>query len=60
MKQPKKFTREQKSCALAHGLNPHEWALAEETEFSYRIIHKEKGTTKLIDKFRRFNGYGKK
>ena len=60
MKQPKKLTHDQKSCAMAHGLNPKDWALVEETEFCFHIIHKEKGTTKLIDKFRRFNGYGKK
>lgn len=60
MKQPKSLTREQKSCAMAHGLNPQDWALIDETEFCFRIIHKEKGTIKLIDKFRRFNSYGKK
>ena len=60
MKQPKKLTRAQKECLMAHGLNPKDWALVEETEFCFHIIHKEKGTTKLIDKFRRFNGYGKK
>ena len=60
MKRPKSLTREQKSCVMAHGLNPQMWELVEETEFSFRIIHKEKGTMKLIDKFRRFNGYGKK
>lgn len=60
MKRPKSLTREQKSCVMAHGLNPQMWALVEETEFSFRIIHKDKGTMKLIDKFRRFNGYGKK
>ena len=32
----------------------------DEAEFCFRIIHKEKGTIKLIDKFRRFNSYGKK
>ena len=57
MKRPKSLTHDQKSCAMAHGLNPK---VVEETEFSFRIIHKAKGTMKLIDKFRRFNGYGKK
>lgn len=60
MKRPKSLTREQKSCVMAHGLNPQMWALVEETEFCFRIIHIEKKTMKLIDKFRRFNGYGKK
>ncbi len=53
MKQPKKLTLEQKKCLMAHKLNPKEWMLVEETEFSYRIIHKEKRIIKLVDKFRR-------
>lgn len=60
MKRPKSLTREQKSCAMAHGLNPNDWSLIDETEFCFRIIHKEKGAIKLIDKFRRFSSYGKK
>lgn len=42
MKRPKSLTREQKSCVMAHGLNPQMWALVEETEFCFRIIHREK------------------
>lgn len=53
MKQPKKLTRSQKECLMAHKLNPKEWMLVEETEFSYHVIHKVKGTKKLVDKFRR-------
>lgn len=52
MKQPKKFTLNQKKCLMAHGLNPNDYMLVSETEFSYRIIHKEKKTIKMIDKFR--------
>ena len=51
MKQPKKLTLSQKKCLMAHKLNPQMWMLVEETEFFYRIIHKEKNTFKMVDKF---------
>ena len=53
MKQPKKLTREQKECLSAHYLNCKDWMLVEETEFYYRIINKNTGTIKSVDKFRR-------
>ena len=53
MKQPKKLTRLQKECLMAHKLNPQMWMLVEETEFFYHIIHKEKKITKMVDKFRK-------
>lgn len=53
MKQPKKLTREQKQCVSAHHLNPNHWALVEETEFYYKVVNKETGKTKMLDKFRR-------
>ena len=53
MKQPKKLTREQKQCVSAHHLNPNNWALVEETEFYYKVVNKETGKTKMLDKFRR-------
>lgn len=53
MKQPKKLTRSQKECLMAHKLNPKEWMLVAETDFYYHIIHKEKKTTKMVDKFRK-------
>ena len=49
MKQPKKLTREQK----AHYLNCKDWMLVDETEFYYRIINKNTGVIKSVDKFRR-------
>lgn len=52
MKQPKKLTREQKECLSAHYLNCKDWMLVEETEFYYRIINKNTGTIKSVDKFR--------
>ena len=51
--QPKKLTREQKECLSAHYLNCKDWMLVEETEFYYRIINKNTGVIKSVDKFRR-------
>lgn len=53
MKQPKKLTREQKECLSARYLNCKDWMLVEETEFYYRIINKNTGAIKSVDKFRR-------
>ncbi len=53
MKQPKKLTRDQKECLSAHYLNCKDWMLVEETEFYYRIINKNTGAIKSVDKFRR-------
>lgn len=53
MKQPKKLTREQKECLSAHYLNCKDWMLVEETDFYYRIINKNTGVIKSVDKFRK-------
>lgn len=53
MKQPKKLTRQQKECLSAHHLNADNWMLVEETEFYLKIINKQAGTRKSVDKFRR-------
>ena len=53
VKQPKKLTRNQKSCLAAHMLNWKEWMLVEETDFYYRIIHKKTKRIKSVDKFQR-------
>lgn len=53
MKQPKRLTLEQKKCLSAHHLNADNWALVEETEFYLKIINKQTGTRKSVDKFRR-------
>lgn len=53
MKQPKKLTREQKCCVSAHCLNPKDWMFVGETEFYYKIINKNTGAIKSIDKFRK-------
>ena len=53
MKQPSKLTRTQKEVVANHGLRPNEWSLVEETEFYYKLINKETGLIKSVDKFRR-------
>lgn len=53
MKQPKKLTRDQKCCVSAHYLNANDWMLVDETEFYYKIINKNTGVIKSIDKFRK-------
>ena len=53
MKQASRLTRSQKECVSAHYLNAKDWRLVEETEFYLKIIHKETGKRKNIDKFRR-------
>ena len=53
MKQPSKLTRTQKEVVANHGLRPDEWSLVEETEFYYKLVNKETGAIKSVDKFRR-------
>lgn len=53
MKQPKKLTREQKEVVTSHSLSAKDYMLVEETEFYYKLIHKETGKMKTIDKFKR-------
>ena len=56
MKQPKRLTYEQKLIVSGHNLNPNQWMFVEELEFYIKIIHKETGVTKLIDKFSKVSG----
>lgn len=53
MKQAKRLTRQQKECLSAHNLKADNWMLVEETEFYLKIINKQTGTRKSVDKFRR-------
>lgn len=53
MKQPKKLTGSQKECLSAHHLKADNWMLVEETDFYLKIINKETGKRKSVDKFRR-------
>ena len=53
MKQPKRLTRSQKECLSAHYLNAENWMLVEETEFYLKIINKQTGKIRSVDKFKR-------
>lgn len=53
MKNPKNPTRNQKEIIRAHGLNWKNWLVAEETEFYLKIINKESGSRKSVDKFKK-------
>lgn len=53
MKQAKRPTRQQKECLSAHHLNADNWMLVEETDFYLKIINKQTGTRKSVDKFLR-------
>lgn len=50
MKQPKKLTREQKIAVSAHGLNPDNWMLVEQSEFYLKVIHKKSDKTRRTDR----------
>ena len=50
MKQPKKLNRAQKICLSSHYMNPKEWMLVEEIGSYLKVIHKTRGTIKLVDK----------
>ena len=60
MKQPNKLTRQQKEACSAHHLNAEHWLLAEETEFYLKLINKETGSRKTIDKFTKIKREKKK
>lgn len=51
MKQPKKLTRNQKECVVAHNLDPREWGFVSETDFYYKIVNRKSGIIKSVDKF---------
>lgn len=53
MKQGKRLTRQQKECLSAHHLKADDWQLVSESEFYYKVIHKETKQIKTLDKFRR-------
>lgn len=53
MKQPKRLTRSQKECLSAHYLNADNWMLVEETDFYLKIINKQTGKIRSVDKFKR-------
>ena len=51
MEQAKKPTRRQKEGISAHGLIASQWAVSEETDFYLKLINKENGQKKSIDRF---------
>ena len=53
MKQPKKLTKEQKQAVSAYHLNAKNWMLLEKMGEYLKIINKETGKTKIIDRNRR-------
>ena len=53
MKQPKALTRSEKEAVTAYGLNPRHWMKQTDGDIYITIIHKDKGTTKIIDKYAR-------
>lgn len=53
MKQPRKLTRNEKESVLAQGLNPDKYMVQETTDFYLKIIHKESGEVKRVDRYAR-------
>lgn len=49
----KRLTREQKEIVSGHALNPADWLYVSSTDFCIRIVHRTKGTEKLVDKFKK-------
>lgn len=53
MKQLRKLTRKQKVAVSAYYLNAEHWMLVEELDFYLKIINKQTGKMRFIDKFAR-------
>ena len=51
MKQAKKPTRSQKEVISSNGLIASQWAVIDETDFYLKLINKENGQKKSIDRF---------
>ena len=51
MKHAKKPTRSQKEVISSHGLIASQWAVIEETDFYLKLINKDNGQKKSIDRF---------
>ena len=51
MKQPRKPTRQEKESMVAQNLNPLKWAVLETSDFYMKIINKETGQIKRIDRY---------
>lgn len=53
MKRPKRLTLEQKKAVSAYHLNPKNWMVLEELGEYIKLINKETGKTRIIDRNRR-------
>lgn len=51
MKQATRLTRAMKEACTAYNLNWKEWLCLGETEFSYKLVHRETGRVKSLDKY---------
>ena len=56
MKQPSRLTFSQKIVVGNNGLNADEWALIVDLGNDLRIINKETGEIKLVNKYKRKKG----
>lgn len=52
MKQPKKLTREQKEILSNHFMSAKEWSLIEDLGSYLKVINRETGKIKILDKRR--------
>lgn len=53
MKQPKALTREQKETVTNNGLIASQWMLVEDLGSYLKIIHKDSGKIRIVDKYRK-------
>ena len=53
MKQPKKLSLANKSVCTNHGLIASQWMLVAEEEGFIKVIHKDTGRIRILDKYRK-------
>ena len=53
MKQPKSLTREQKEIVTRNALIASQWMLVEDLGSYLKIIHKDLGKIRIVDKYRK-------
>ena len=53
MKQPKALTREQKEIVTNNRLIASQWMLVEDLGSYLKIIHKDSGKIRIVDKYRK-------
>lgn len=52
MKQPKALTREQKEIVTKNALIANQWMLVEDLGSYLKIIHKDSGKIRIVDKYK--------